>query len=73
MDDMDIASSLTEASMEKILLQRRQHLEAERRRNEHAGVVMERECESCGEMIDPRRLKIMPSAKLCISCQKELE
>lgn len=28
-------------------------------------------CESCGKDIDPRRLELLPQAKLCISCARE--
>jgi DnaK suppressor protein len=30
-------------------------------------------CESCGEMINERRLEALPFARLCISCQEEEE
>ncbi len=30
-------------------------------------------CESCGEAIDPARLKALPYAALCISCQTRAE
>jgi DnaK suppressor protein len=30
-------------------------------------------CEECGEMIGPGRLKVMPLAKFCVSCQSNLE
>ena len=30
-------------------------------------------CEECGEEIGARRLKAMPLAKLCVSCQSRLE
>ena len=30
-------------------------------------------CESCGEMINERRLEALPFAKLCISCQEKEE
>lgn len=30
-------------------------------------------CESCGEMINERRLEALPFAKLCISCQEQEE
>jgi DnaK suppressor protein len=30
-------------------------------------------CEECGEMIGPGRLKVMPLAKFCVSCQSKLE
>jgi len=31
------------------------------------------ECESCGELIDPRRLEARPVAVLCIDCKTEQE
>jgi len=31
------------------------------------------ECEECGEPIPPERLIIVPEARLCVSCQQELE
>jgi RNA polymerase-binding transcription factor DksA len=31
------------------------------------------ECEECGDEIGAGRLKAMPLAKLCISCQSEVE
>lgn len=30
-------------------------------------------CESCGELISPKRLKIVPDANLCIGCQSKTE
>ncbi len=30
-------------------------------------------CERCGEPIDPARLKVMPTATLCLKCKQELE
>ena len=30
-------------------------------------------CETCGEMINERRLEALPFARLCISCQEEEE
>jgi RNA polymerase-binding transcription factor DksA len=30
-------------------------------------------CESCGRRIDPRRLRVVPSARYCIECQREME
>ncbi len=30
-------------------------------------------CESCGEAIDPKRLELLPQAKLCINCARELD
>ncbi len=30
-------------------------------------------CEECGEKIGPGRLKVMPLAKFCVSCQSKLE
>ena len=30
-------------------------------------------CEECGEKIGPGRLKVMPLAKYCVSCQAKLE
>jgi len=30
-------------------------------------------CERCGEQIDPARLKAIPYATLCLSCQQRLE
>jgi DnaK suppressor protein len=30
-------------------------------------------CESCGDEIDKDRLKVMPFAKLCLSCKIDLE
>ncbi|MFO7817980.1 MAG: TraR/DksA family transcriptional regulator [Desulfovibrionales bacterium] len=30
-------------------------------------------CELCGEDIDPRRLKIVPDTKFCVSCQRVME
>ncbi len=30
-------------------------------------------CEECGEMIGPGRLRVMPLAKFCVSCQSKLE
>lgn len=31
------------------------------------------ECAECGELINPRRLKAQPTARLCIGCQEERE
>lgn len=73
LDDMDVASGLTNESMEKILRERRERREAEERKIANSGVVTHRECSSCGENIDPRRLKAVPTAKLCFSCQSEME
>ncbi len=28
-------------------------------------------CENCHEPIDPKRIEIMPEAKLCLECQKK--
>ncbi|MBC7259650.1 MAG: TraR/DksA C4-type zinc finger protein [Chloroflexi bacterium] len=30
-------------------------------------------CERCGQPIDPARLKVMPTATLCLKCKQELE
>lgn len=30
-------------------------------------------CERCGQAIDPARLKVMPTATLCLKCKQELE
>lgn len=30
-------------------------------------------CESCGKDIDPKRLELLPQAKLCIDCAKEAD
>jgi DnaK suppressor protein len=30
-------------------------------------------CENCGQLIDPARLKVLPYATLCMSCQAHLE
>lgn len=30
-------------------------------------------CEECGEMIEPARLRALPSARTCICCQQEIE
>jgi DnaK suppressor protein len=30
-------------------------------------------CEQCGQQIDPARLKALPYASLCMSCQQRLE
>ena len=30
-------------------------------------------CESCGENIDPARLNVIPTARLCMPCQQRLE
>ncbi len=30
-------------------------------------------CESCGEAIDPKRLELLPQAKLCIDCAREFD
>lgn len=30
-------------------------------------------CESCGERIDPARLDILPTATLCLDCQRKFE
>ena len=30
-------------------------------------------CESCGRSIDPARLKVIPSAHLCMQCQQRTE
>ena len=30
-------------------------------------------CENCGQPIDPARLKALPQAMFCLSCQKRLE
>jgi DnaK suppressor protein len=30
-------------------------------------------CERCGQQIDPARLKALPYATLCMSCQQRLE
>lgn len=32
-------------------------------------VVAERDCRTCGEPIDPRRLAVMPTAQLCTGCK----
>ena len=30
-------------------------------------------CESCGQLIDPERLEVLPSTTLCIRCAREIE
>ena len=30
-------------------------------------------CESCGKRIDPRRLEVVPHARLCLKCQERAE
>lgn len=30
-------------------------------------------CESCGKNIDPKRLELLPQAKLCIDCAREVD
>lgn len=30
-------------------------------------------CERCGEPIDPARLRVMPTATLCLKCRQEME
>jgi RNA polymerase-binding protein DksA len=30
-------------------------------------------CERCGQPIDPARLKVMPTATLCLKCRQEME
>ena len=30
-------------------------------------------CERCGQPIDPARLKVMPTATLCLKCRQETE
>lgn len=32
-----------------------------------------KECDECGEDINPKRLKARPEARLCINCQMDLE
>jgi len=32
-----------------------------------------KECEGCGEEINPRRLQAMPNTKTCIGCQEDNE
>lgn len=31
------------------------------------------ECESCGDLIPPKRLKAYPTARLCVTCKEEEE
>jgi DnaK suppressor protein len=30
-------------------------------------------CESCGQSIDPARLRVIPTAPLCMECQRRIE
>ena len=30
-------------------------------------------CERCGQIIDPARLKVMPTTTLCLKCRQEIE
>lgn len=35
--------------------------------------IKARECNGCGEEIDPRRVKAMPQTNICVGCQEENE
>ena len=69
-DDVDNALDLEEVRMEEKQNEIRKRREAERLA---LATISERECEECGAIIPLERLKIVPLAKLCISCQSELE
>ncbi len=73
-DDLDITSSLLEATM-RTRLKNREILYLKKIESAlvriHTGKFGV--CDSCEETIEPKRLEARPSATLCISCKEEQE
>lgn len=62
MDEIDLVNDLQEKAMERFMSRRKSQ---PTRINDW--------CNSCGDEIEPERLKYLPHAILCVSCQREYE
>lgn len=73
-DEADFASQLTQLGVNVAIHRRRMarmhELETALKRLAETDYGL---CEECGETIGVRRLKANPSARLCVTCQSEVE
>lgn len=62
MDEIDLVNDLQEKAMERFLT-----------REKAQPTRINDWCNDCGDEIEPERLRALPHAVLCISCQREYE